>query len=106
MDEQRITGIGALQRFLAVFPESVVEGRAPKATVRLAYEGHTRSAMASASLKTCTSVVFTIRPKLAPMLHKWLTSKRSWRRVRTHSVGCARGAPSVPQQRKRLIPRC
>jgi len=34
--EQRITGIGALVRFLALFPEFVVEGKAPKATVRLA----------------------------------------------------------------------
>jgi len=36
MAQQRITGIGALVRFLALFPEFVVEGKAPKATVRLA----------------------------------------------------------------------
>ena len=36
MEEQRITGIGAFQRFLDLFPEFVVEGRAPKASVRLA----------------------------------------------------------------------
>ena len=33
---QRLVGTGALQRFLDLFPEFVVEGRAPKATVRLA----------------------------------------------------------------------
>ena len=36
MEEQRVTGIGALQRFLDPFPECVVEGRAPKASVKLA----------------------------------------------------------------------
>ncbi len=36
MEERHIIGIGALQRFLGFFPEFVVEGRAPKATVRLA----------------------------------------------------------------------
>ena len=36
MAQQRITGIGALVRFLALFPEFVVEGKAPKASVRLA----------------------------------------------------------------------
>ena len=36
MEEQRITGIGALQRFLDLFPEFVANGRAPKASVRLA----------------------------------------------------------------------
>jgi len=36
MVAQRLAGIGALQRFIAVFPEFAVEGRAPKATVRLA----------------------------------------------------------------------
>jgi hypothetical protein len=36
MAAQRLTGIGALKRFLDLFPEFVVEGRAPKATVRLA----------------------------------------------------------------------
>ncbi len=34
--EQRVTGIGALQRFLEAFPEFVIQGKAPKATVRLA----------------------------------------------------------------------
>ena len=33
---QRLAGNGAFQRFLNLFPEFVVEGRAPKATVRLA----------------------------------------------------------------------
>ena len=33
---QRLVGTGAFQRFLDLFPEFVVEGRAPKATVRLA----------------------------------------------------------------------
>ncbi len=32
MTEQRITGIGALQRFLDLFPECNVEGRAPQAS--------------------------------------------------------------------------
>ena len=36
MVEQRITGIGALQRFLDLFPEFAVEGKAPRASVRLA----------------------------------------------------------------------
>ncbi len=36
MAAQRLTGIGALRRFLDLFPEFVVEGRAPKATVSLA----------------------------------------------------------------------
>ena len=36
MEEQLITGIGALQRFLDLFPEFVVVGRAPKASVKLA----------------------------------------------------------------------
>ena len=36
MAEQRIAGIGAFKRFLDLFPEFVVEGKAPKATVRLA----------------------------------------------------------------------
>ena len=36
MVEQRLAGNGAFQRFLNLFPEFVVEGRAPKATVRLA----------------------------------------------------------------------
>jgi hypothetical protein len=36
MAEQRLAGIGALKRFIDLFPEFVVEGRAPKATVRLA----------------------------------------------------------------------
>ena len=36
MVAQRLTGVGALQRFIDLFPEFVVEGRAPKATVRLA----------------------------------------------------------------------
>jgi hypothetical protein len=36
MAEQRLAGIGALKRFLDLFPEFVLEGRAPKATVRLA----------------------------------------------------------------------
>jgi hypothetical protein len=35
MAEQRLAGIGALKRFIDLFPEFVVEGRAPKATVRL-----------------------------------------------------------------------
>jgi len=35
MQEQKITGNGALQRFLDLFPEFVVEGKAPKASVRL-----------------------------------------------------------------------
>ncbi len=35
MAEQKIMGIGAFQRFLNLFPEFVVEGRAPKASVRL-----------------------------------------------------------------------
>ena len=35
MEEQRITGIGAFQRFLDLFPEFDVIGRAPKASVRL-----------------------------------------------------------------------
>ena len=33
---QRLVGTGALQRFLDLFPEFVVEGRAPKVTVRMA----------------------------------------------------------------------
>ena len=37
MVAQRLVGIGALQRFIDLFPEFVVEGRAPKATVRLAW---------------------------------------------------------------------
>ena len=36
MVEQRLAGNGAFKRFLTLFPEFVVEGRAPKATVRLA----------------------------------------------------------------------
>ena len=36
MVAQRLAGVGALQRFIALFPEFVVEGRAPRATVRLA----------------------------------------------------------------------
>jgi hypothetical protein len=36
MAAQRLVGIGALKRFLDLFPEFVLEGRAPKATVRLA----------------------------------------------------------------------
>ena len=36
MTEQRLAGIGALQRFIALFPEFKVEGRAPRATVGLA----------------------------------------------------------------------
>ena len=36
MTEQKITGIGALQRFLELFSEFVIEGKAPKAFVRLA----------------------------------------------------------------------
>ena len=36
MVAQRLVGIGAFQRFVGLFPEFVVEGRAPKATVRLA----------------------------------------------------------------------
>ena len=36
MVEQRLAGNGAFQRFLNLFPELVVEGRAPKATVRVA----------------------------------------------------------------------
>ena len=36
MIAQRLTGIGALMRFLELFPEFKVEGVAPKATVRLA----------------------------------------------------------------------
>ena len=36
MTEQKITGIGTLQRFLELFSEFVIEGKAPKATVRLA----------------------------------------------------------------------
>jgi hypothetical protein len=36
MATQRLAGIGALKRFLDLFPEFLVEGRAPKATVRLA----------------------------------------------------------------------
>ena len=35
MTEQRITGIGALMRFLELFPEFEVIGRAPRASVRL-----------------------------------------------------------------------
>ena len=36
MEEQRITGIGAFQRFLDLFPaEFEVTGKAPKASVRL-----------------------------------------------------------------------
>ena len=35
MVEQKITGIGAFLRFLNLFPEFVVEGKAPKASVRL-----------------------------------------------------------------------
>jgi hypothetical protein len=36
MAEHRLAGIGALKRFIDLFPEFVVEGRAPKATVRFA----------------------------------------------------------------------
>jgi hypothetical protein len=36
MAGQKLAGIGALKRFIDLFPEIVVEGRAPKATVRLA----------------------------------------------------------------------
>ena len=36
MAQHHLAGIGALKRFLDLFPEFVVEGRAPKATVRLA----------------------------------------------------------------------
>lgn len=36
MAAQKLAGIGALKRFIDLFPEFVVEGRAPKATVRLA----------------------------------------------------------------------
>ena len=36
MVEQRLAGNGAFQRFLNLFPEFVVEGRAPKAAVRVA----------------------------------------------------------------------
>ena len=36
MVEQKITGIGSLLRFIELFPEFVVEGKAPKSTVRLA----------------------------------------------------------------------
>ena len=36
MTEHKITGIGALQRFLEMFSEFVIEGKAPKASVRLA----------------------------------------------------------------------
>ena len=35
MVEQRIQGIGALHRFIALFPEFVIEGQAPRARVRL-----------------------------------------------------------------------
>ena len=35
MEEQRITGIGAFQRFLDLFPEFEVTGQAPKASVQL-----------------------------------------------------------------------
>ena len=35
MRAQRIGGIGALQRFLTLFPEFVIEGQAPRARVRL-----------------------------------------------------------------------
>ena len=35
MAEQRITGIGALMRFLELFPEFEVFGQAPRASVRL-----------------------------------------------------------------------
>ena len=35
MEEQRITGIGAFQRFLDLFPEFEIIGLAPKASVRL-----------------------------------------------------------------------
>ena len=35
MVEQRITGIGALMRFLELFPEFEVIGQAPEASVRL-----------------------------------------------------------------------
>ena len=35
MADQRLAGIGALQRFIALFPEFAVEGRAPRATVGL-----------------------------------------------------------------------
>ena len=35
MEEQRITGIGAFQRFLDLFPEFEVTGKAPKASVQL-----------------------------------------------------------------------
>ncbi len=35
MEEQRITGIGALQRFLDLFPEFEVIGKAPEASVQL-----------------------------------------------------------------------
>ena len=36
MVAQKITGIGSLLRFIQLFPEFVVEGKAPKSTVRLA----------------------------------------------------------------------
>ena len=36
MTAQRLAGIGALQRLIALFPEFKVEGRAPRATVGLA----------------------------------------------------------------------
>ena len=36
MGDARITGVGALKRFIDLFPEFTVEGRAPKAVVRLA----------------------------------------------------------------------
>ncbi len=35
MGKQHITAIGALQHFLELFPEFVIEGKAPKASARL-----------------------------------------------------------------------
>jgi hypothetical protein len=35
MVAQKITGIGSLMRFLKLFPEFIVEGQPPRATVRL-----------------------------------------------------------------------
>ena len=36
MVAQKITGIGSLLRFIRLFPEFVIEGKAPRGTVRMA----------------------------------------------------------------------
>ncbi len=70
MRAQRIGGIGALQRFLALFPEFVIEGQAPRARVRLTETARQAGGAQSSARRRVTGKtnIWNSRPRWAHLM--------------------------------------